>query len=288
MVENSADFFVKNVLTSTFDAGTTVRTYHMRYPRYIHAELMTYRVFSRNARSSRAVPSRRLLREPIVMPLKWGINQKGMQAKDEELTGFKRWLADKTWRTMARTCRLGVRVLNMLDVHKQWANRPLEWFGSIDVLVTSVYWDNFLVQRDHAAAMPEIEHLAKLVRRQIDEAPIQVLKVGEWHLPFIVLPEEASFTLEQKKIVSVSRCARISYVPFDGTPSTPESETNLYTRLMGGIPIHASPSEHQCTPDTKTPRGAWRRADLHGNLRGWIQFRKQHELEFFDEYRRTV
>jgi thymidylate synthase ThyX len=66
--------------------GVRITTIHMRYPRFIHAELMTHRVFSRNARSSRAVPIEKMLKECMedpVVPLYWGKNQKGMQASEE-------------------------------------------------------------------------------------------------------------------------------------------------------------------------------------------------------------
>lgn len=57
-------------------------TMHLRYPRFIHAELMTHRVFSRNARSSRAVPVEKLLSEEAYIP-HFMKNQKGMQSFEE-------------------------------------------------------------------------------------------------------------------------------------------------------------------------------------------------------------
>jgi hypothetical protein len=43
-------------------------TFQLIYPRFIHAEVMTHRVFSRNASSSRAIPTSKMLeaiaREP--------------------------------------------------------------------------------------------------------------------------------------------------------------------------------------------------------------------------------
>jgi thymidylate synthase ThyX len=76
----------KIIKDSISSAGVRITTVHMRYPRFIHAELMTHRVFSRNARSSRAVPVEKMLKEIMddpVVPLYWGKNQKGMQASEE-------------------------------------------------------------------------------------------------------------------------------------------------------------------------------------------------------------
>lgn len=85
-----------------------LHTLHLRYPRIIHAEAKTHRVFSlsheyfeaftptfdlmdnrklsRNARSSRAVPIQTMIdevRETPFIPWHWGKNQKGMQAGAE-------------------------------------------------------------------------------------------------------------------------------------------------------------------------------------------------------------
>ena len=64
-----------------------------------------------------------------------------------------------------------------------------------------------------------------------------------------------------------------------------EKELERYELLVGSDPLHASPAEHQATPDTFTPtrtwttrdgkNGFWGNPDLAGNLGpGWIQYRK--------------
>lgn len=58
----------------------------LRYPRFIHAEFMTHRAFSRNAASSRAIPVKKMIDDILAdtaMPIHWGANQKGMQADQE-------------------------------------------------------------------------------------------------------------------------------------------------------------------------------------------------------------
>jgi hypothetical protein len=44
-----------------------------------------------------------------------------------------------------------------------------------------------------------------------------------------------------------ARCARVSYKTFDGKPTTIEADLGLFEKLVGGAPIHASPTEHQAT-----------------------------------------
>ena len=69
--------------------GVRLTTWELTYPRFVHAELMTHRLFSRNSASSRAIPTKKLMqqiRNNPAMPVWWGKNQAGMQAR-EELTG---------------------------------------------------------------------------------------------------------------------------------------------------------------------------------------------------------
>src|SRR5882724_5311265 len=144
------------IICDSISEGEQIRliTVRLRYWRPIHSELMTHRVFSRNARSSRAVPVVTLLKEEPYIP-HFMKNQPGMQAL-EELEPEALEAAQMIWKDMIEKTRFGVKALHELGVHKQWANRPLEWFGWIDVLVTSTDWANWFALRDHPAAMPEI------------------------------------------------------------------------------------------------------------------------------------
>jgi hypothetical protein len=47
----------------------------------------------------------------------------------------------------------------------------------------------------------------------------------------------------------------------------------LYGRLVGSVPLHASPCEHQASPDERLGI-RWRHPGLHGNLQGYCQHRK--------------
>lgn len=265
---------VKLLLHSVADnSGIEAATFHARYWRPIHSEVMTHRKFGRNARSSRAVPNKVLLREPIMEPLFYGSNIPGMSSGDE-LTGWRRLLARVTWLALAHITRGGVRVLNFAGLHKQWSNRPLEWFGCIDVLITATDLENWYALRDHDAAAPEIRELARAMRRVTKLSIPKRLKVGEWHLPY-VRDEERSLPLDVQQKISVARCARISYKPFDGTAGTVETDSLLHDKLVVSQPVHASPAEHQCTPDFISPgTGLFKQPHLHGNLTGWVQYRK--------------
>ena len=266
---------VKIICDSVSQEGIRLTTFHLRYWRAIHAELMTHRVFSRNARSSRAVPSRVLLTEPIFIPT-FGMNKPGMQSDIVAPMDLQmKWRNE--WQDLAAICREYVERWSEEGMHKQHANRPLEWFGWIDVLVTSTSWKNFWELRISEYAQPEFDELARAMKDAMDHHRPEELKPGEWHLPYIQFPERSSFTTEELLKLSTARCARLSYKPFDGNADY-EAEVARYKKLIVSSPVHASPAEHQATPDESTSAGRggwwWRNPEFHGNFHGWIQYRK--------------
>lgn len=310
---------VEVILASQGPSQKPIYTIRMRYPRMIHSEIMTHRVFSRNARSSRAVPVKTMLKEvrtkPFV-PWHWGKNQKGMQAEQEcdEIVSHPyhpgaHITRENLWRAAANKAADTAEAFMIAGYHKQIANRLLEPFMWIDTLITSTEWSNFLWLRDHKDAEPHLQDLARLVAEALDCIEIQDLEVGQWHLPYITGKDSAAVHMsfgatllgtrhdgltETLCKISAARCARISYAPFDGDASY-EGELERYSRLVSSDRIHASPLEHQATPDTDvtissdifyepegdlTPddtldtRNGWLAEDLHGNLVGYIQFRK--------------
>lgn len=269
----ASEGFAKIIADSISPQGIRITTFHLRYWRAIHAELMTHRVFSRNARSSRAVPSRVLLTEPIFIPV-FGMNKPGMQSDiiaPPELQD--KWRRE--WQDLAAVCRDYVERWSEEGMHKQHANRPLEWFGWIDVLVTSTYWHNFWTLRISDFAQPEFDDLARAMNVCMDRSTPELLQPGEWHLPYIDRVKDGLYSLDLQLKLSTARCARLSYRPFDGNADY-DAEVSRYEKLVVSSPVHASPAEHQATPDTfsHTLGGGWDHPKEHGNFGGWRQHRK--------------
>jgi len=271
--------FANVICDSISPAGIRLTTFHLRYWRAIHSELMTHRVFSRNARSSRAVPSKVLLTEPLFVPT-FGMNKPGMQSDIVAPPELQQKWADE-WEILAETCRAVVNRWQAEGMHKQHANRPLEWFGWIDVLVTSTHWENFFDLRISEYAQPEFDELARVMRHKISLSTPTALSYDQWHLPYITEREsDGRWGIETLKMMSVARCARLSYKPFDGNADV-NAEIERYEKLVVSRPVHASPAEHQATPDFAdyhTPV-IWRHPELHGNFTGWIQHRKTLDHE---------
>ncbi len=293
-------FQAKIIADSISVEGKRITTMQLCYPRFIHAEMMTHRVFSRNASSSRAIPVAKMIeqvRNNPAMPLHWGKNQPGMQAA-VELAGNELDMTKSAWRRAAWQAANIAEEMSALGAHKQVANRILEPFQWIHVIVTATEFANFFELRDHEDAQPEIRHLAVLMKLAMDASTPKLLNPDEWHLPYVTdedIAELKALTagegarpdawLELAKQVSAARCCRVSYLKHDGTRASLAEEIALCDRLAAARPIHASPFEHQATPDnwfdpSVTSDPGWANPQLHGNLVGWRQNRKFLELSF--------
>lgn len=126
-----------------------------------NCELMTHRVFSRNAQSSRAIPTAKRIsavRTNPVRPILWNQNQKGMQAKDTQVESVGR--CQTLWDGAASYAAEAASFLNEQGLHKQWVNRLLEPFDTITVIVSATEYTNFFGLRCAPDAQPEIQCLA--------------------------------------------------------------------------------------------------------------------------------
>lgn len=261
--------------------GHFLTTMQLRYPRFIHAEFMTHRVFSRNASSSRAIPVAKMLeqvRNDPAMPIHWGKNQPGMQAR-EELQGEERDLAITRWTNAANDTALLVEVmLEETGLHKQVLNRLLEPFQFIHVIVTATDWENFFDLRAHEAAQPEIHELALAMREAQTTSPwrnVDSYFMGtwmdvpnqDWHLPYVSDDERDTYNLPHLLAASAARCARVSYLNHDGSNPDIMKDAKLFTALVGMDPLHASPIEHQGYALKKMD-------ERSGNFQGFMQFRQ--------------
>lgn len=294
----------KVIADSISEQDIRLTTFQLRYPRFIHAELMTHRLFSRNASSSRAIPVKRMiedLRRDPAMPIFWGSNQPGMQA-GAELTGGDLDRCKHEWLLAMEHAIHHAEFMMQSHLHKQIANRILEPWAHINVVVTATDYANFYALRRHKDAQPEIKALADAMFAAQNKSRPELLLPGQWHLPYItaddrsyvcnnigelshkILCDSAHVRKEALLRTSVARCGRVSYLTHDGRPTTIEEDLALYERLVGNAPLHASPAEHQATPDTRylsgTDNGVWRNAAEHGNFTGWRQLRKMLPNEF--------
>lgn len=274
----------KIIADSTCYNGKRITTFELEYPRFIHSEMLTHRVFSRNAASSRAIPLKTMLKlvwNNPAEPIHWGMNQSGMQAKSQ-LTGFKLKAAKFLWKWSGRVACGFAWLMEKCKLHKQVANRILEPWSHIKVVVTSTEWDNFFWLRNHPDAQPEIHDLAaKMWELYEKNVPVR-LKEGKWHLPYVtgykIVGDDLYQTalglkgVNKDKLISISDALKLSaslcaQTSFRKANESLKKALEIYDRLVESKPVHASPFEHQATP-AKTS------TYISGNFCGWIQHRQ--------------
>ena len=265
--EKQANLMEVSVIADSISVNKKrITTFELTYPRFIHSEFLTHRLFSRNSASSRAIPFEKVLEQVKnnpASPLFWGVNKPGMQA-GEYLKGHKIATAKFTWLQAAKSAVIEAEKLNKLGLHKQVVNRVLEPFVFMRTVLTTTELANWFWLRDHKDAQPEIRKLAQLMYEALSFSKTKQLKPGEWHVPYyeegywaptdIVEAEkgrvdidENGASLEEAKAISASCCAQVSYRTND---SSLEKALKIKDRLIGDGegPVHASPFEHQATP----------------------------------------
>lgn len=280
--------------------GKEIVTFELEYPRFIHPEFMTHRLFSRNCASSRAIPEKKmhsLIEKRPAVPVSWGKNQAGMQAYEEcttlvkwngmELSGRDAWLKARDGALQASDA------LAEAGYHKQIVNRITEPFQMIKTVLTATELANFFYLRDHHMAQPEIRELAKCMLEVLRVSkPILRSREGnasakDWyHLPYLSDQEREQHSLDDIVKISVARCAAVS---FRNEDYPVEKCREVYDRLVGGNPKHSSALEHAalvmerraCIISGQTL--IFENGVSHvgkdgeqwsGNFRGWIQQRK--------------
>lgn len=278
--------------------GRKILTVELEYPRFIHGELMTHRLFSRNAASSRAIPVKKMIEQVKnnpAFPIHWGVNQPGMQAEKELSTVMKK-VAIYLWRQAAKGAAAAAEGFEAIGVHKQVTNRLLEPFQLMKTVVTATCWENFFWLRNHKDAQPEIKALSEaIIEALVAHGDAIDLEPGEWHVPYFQTGYWSDKrhihmgTLEDALAISSSCCAQVSFRLLNDSL---DKAKEIFAKLVESEPVHASPFEHQGTPidieffcfdcqssgDSDWPKGVThldRKGNFwSGNLCGFVQHRQ--------------
>jgi hypothetical protein len=259
------------ILDSEHFNGGRLTTMELKIPTCVLAQFNTHRMFSRNAASMRAIPTKRVIQATLSDPYEpeWLSNKPGMQGgepiKHPRLARF-------LWRAALRVAAVFVATLARLGLHKQVVNRLLSPWSYTKVLTTGTdeAWANFLALRAEPHADPALQYVARAAAFALVNSKPQKLALGEWHLPYwgATSPRGAEHP-KQGIFQSVARCARVSYKTLGDTDTFSDlaKDRDLYGKLLESDPKHASPAEHQVCAVLSTDQG--------GNLgAGWMQYRK--------------
>lgn len=260
-------------------------TFVLVFPRPLLSEFNTHRALSKNSASSRAIPFEKMLEmvknDPFI-PIRFQKDHKGMQGI-EYYEGVEHEQCVSDW-LRARDKAVEAATSFAFPVTKQLRNRLLEPFMWHTVITTGSDFENFFALRAHPDAEIHIAALAEKMLVAYNESIPKKLEVGEWHIPFgdkidsvRLLKATVPFNektnrwdaspddlLENLKKIAIARCARISYLNYEGKDDY-FVDIKLCDRLFGSVPRHLSPTEHvaQCQADDSPI----------GNFRGYKQYR---------------
>lgn len=281
--------------------GNRVTTFEVVYPRLCHSEVMTHRVFSRNAASSRAIPIDKyieMIEDDPAKPVEWGLNKSGMQADSVHNNTN---ICEFIWKEAAKQAVSYARELQREGLHKQIVNRILEPYMWIKTIITTTEIDNFFWLRDDSEADPTLQALAKAMKQAYEASAPETLKDGEWHLPYVQTARDTSgrimylseldngdleeIDLDTAIKISCSCCAQVSYRKLDDSV---EKAVSIYDKLVNSRRVHASALEHCATPIIPAKSGqlgveGWQEGVTHvdrlgqlwsGNFRGFVQYRQ--------------
>ena len=212
----------KIVADSIDPRGNRITSYILTYPRMIHSELMTHRMFSRNAASSRAIPFEKMVKmveEDPFIPIAWQKQHKGMQGTEYITDDLSVQFATSNWLQAANDAIKNAKSLysdknGYESITKQLCNRLLEPFMWYTSLVTATEYDNFFELRcpkyfgkykswkdacnkggatdntsfeyrmNDSQAEIHIQALAEAMWDARNGSTPKELKAGEWHIPF--------------------------------------------------------------------------------------------------------
>ena len=270
-LQRDSNITAKVVADSISEAGKRITTFELEYNRYIHAELLTHRMLSKNCSSSRAIPIEKMLgyiENNMAVPVYLGRNKSGMQAVEEIEDKDK---ALSVWRDSFYQVEDSVNKLLDLKVHKQIANRLTEPYQMMKVVVTATEWDNFFNLRIDKNAQPELVLLADKMFNAMQGSTPKTLKAGQWHLPYVeiendgysnsheyfIYDEDKSnsetngymyktpLLLEDAIKISVASCAAVSYRTENMTLAKADK---IFDMLINAETLHSSPFEHVAMP----------------------------------------
>jgi len=272
------------IVRDSLNVGNDIRltTVEMVYPLFIHNELMTHRMFSRNAASSRAIPINKMIERVLTdtaMPVTWRENCKGMVPHlevDPDVADCARY----QWCLAAQDAAHHARKLEEMGLHKEIVNRVLAPFLWMTTLVTATDWNNFFHLRTAPTAQKEFQVLACAVADAYFKSNPTQLWPEEWHTPYLTQEDkeecQARYGLccwDYSRLVSVGRCARVSYLTHEGSRDIDQDIRLARDLERNG---HWSPFEHVAKAEQRPIRS--------GNFLGWTQFRKLFQGDNIAEF----
>lgn len=279
-------------------------TFELVYPRFIHPQMRAHRSIAQNVASNRARPTKKLIEQVSAdpVPFRWRFRaESGMQPSTKEVPEGTAIAASRLEEVARKVVVETAALLDRMDMAKELVNRLLEpWQWCESVATASLdRWLAFCALRNHEEAQLEIRELAKLIEEECLAVNDKV-QITDTHVPYLADTDEerteigllisplctsgqtADATTENysnlydtyfklvQYAVSVARCARVSYTPFDNRKRSIAKDLRLFLKLVTAAPPHASPLEHVAF---YAPAGS--ASSLYSN---WTSLRHDHAV----------
>lgn len=266
--------------------GDRITSFVCTFPRIILAEVNTHRMFSRNSASSRAIPFEKMLERvsnESFIPKAWMKDHKGMQGVEYFEEDSEKTKLLNLWLDARDNAVKSAIELSKFGLTKQIVNRLLEPFMMHTAIITATDYENFFHLRCNPAAEIHLQELAWKMKNIQDSNKPRQLEYGQWHIPFGIFSGEdikqiesltegddisEKFITDCRLKISTARCARVSYLNFEGKNDF-RADIKLHDTLAKSG--HWSPFEHcaMAMPNSK----------YSGNFRGFAQYRKMFDNE---------
>ena len=278
-IKGKSNISVKVILDSISEAGQRITTFEIEVPRIVWSEIMTHRMFSRNAASSRAIPFKKMLDQLNGKPVRFGQANSGMQDRNEDYkasidgryeeyeTGIGLHSSpavltpEQAWEGARQDAIFWSNAFHQAGYHKQVVNRITEPYQIIKGVITATEFANFSWLRNDTAADPTLQELARCMLEGFNASKPKVLMEDNWHLPFVetryiglvselqYIVEGVPVSIEDAIKVSSARCAAVS---FRNEDYGMEKCLEVYARLVSDERKHSSAMEHQAKPINRT------------------------------------
>lgn len=307
------------------NTGEELITYELIFPRIILSEINVYKMLSKNTSSNRAVrfeSALKVVKETPFIPIAFQESHKGMQG--DKYIEDEKTLKDikDIWLSSRDNAINQAKLLHNEKVTKQLCNRLLEPFMWVKQLITGTResFEHMFNQRcpdyngfkswkelcnadiNYTLKTPYIDrlkvnkgkaeihfmYLAEKMYDELRESKPEILKEGEYHIPYKkeILKEYSPNTTQDIITISVAKTARVSYTNFQDETLTAIKANNIFHHCLNNG--HWSVFEHigkvmsinEYISNFKGHIGNLNDHEALGwnkNFKGFIQLRSEYE-----------
>lgn len=276
------------IVEHSFNQEHEIITFSLRYPYFIHQELLTHRMLSRTYVHSRIADvsdkMSSILHQPFIPEIE---KENKKMIYGGEMSGMKKRMAELVWRFGGLTTVINAKILRALGVHRSLINRILEPYSTIETIVTATDWSNFFNTRLAKDTEPHFRYMAQLMDFEIKNSrssKVDGNHNSKIHAPFSYIPSMnmVEEIREECKINShsnaIEKCRIITSVVSVMYPERRNvylelSESEMDEHFKTDYLLYNSliekqywcPFEHAAVPNSEEYLDKY-----FGNLRGWM------------------